>query len=312
MPKISFLIATDDHPPDLDRFFGALISQTLPPSDYEVVIVDANRSHDYAGAYERARARKDVRLRLHLETIDKGSRAKSYNRGLGLCRAPIVLFFADDSMATPQTAEAHLRFHEANPDLHRVGVGSMILVDEVRTHFATWLERSGTLFGVPFSDDMTSVPDNFFYAGNSSVKRDFLLAAGPFDENFCHHAWDDYELGLRLSKLGMKACFLPQAKAGHAHAISLAGRCRTMTRAGESATVFERKYGGDQFWRSKCRVPPWRLRLYGLVSLLRYAILRRERHLISYYRARLDASFVAGYRRGSSDNGGSLVRSTGG
>ena len=299
MPKISFLIATDDHPPDLDRFFGALISQTLPPTDYEVVVVVSTRGHDYAGAYDRAQARKDARLRLHFETIDPGGRATAYNRGLQLCRAPIVLFFADDNIAAPQAAEVHLRFHEANPSLHQVGVGSMILVEELRTHFTTWLERSGELFGVPFSDDMTSVPESFFYSGNSSVKREFLLAAGPFDENFRYHAWDDYELGLRMSKLGMKARFLPQAKAVHIHDISLAERCRTMMRAGESATVFERKYGGDQFWRRKCRVPLWCFRLHGHISLLLYAILRRERHLFSYYRACLDASFVAGYRRGS-------------
>ena len=298
MPKISFLIATDDHPPDLDRFFGALISQTLPPTDYEVVIVNSTRSHDYAEAYARARARKDARLRLHFESIDKGGRAKAYNRGLQLSRAPIVLFFADDNLAMPQTAEVHLRFHQANPGLHQVGVGSMLLAEELRTHFAAWLEQSGELFGVPFSDDMTSVPESFFYAGNCSVKREFLRAAGPLDEDFHYHAWDDYELGLRLSKLGMKASFLPQAKAGHVHAISLAERCRTMTRAGKSAAIFERKYAGDQSWHGKCRVPPWRFRLDGLISLLRYAILRRERHLLSYYRARLDASFVAGYRRG--------------
>ena len=302
MPKISFLIATDDHPPDLDHFFGALISQTLPPTDYEVVIVNSTRSHDYAEAYARARARKDARLRLHFESIDKGGRAKAYNRGLQLSRAPIVLFFADDNLAMPQTAEVHLRFHQANPGLHQVGVGSMLLAEELRTHFAAWLEQSGELFGVPFSDDMTSVPESFFYAGNCSVKREFLRAAGPLDEDFHYHAWDDYELGLRLSKLGMKASFLPQAKTGHVHAISLAERCRTMTRAGESAAIFERKYAGHQSWHGKCRVPPWRFRLDGLISLLRYAILRRERHLLSYYRARLDASFVAGYRRGSRES----------
>ena len=160
MSKISFLIATDDHPPDLDRFFGALINQTLP--HHYMVIIDTTRSHGHAEACERARARKDAGLRLHFEAIDKGGRAKALNRGLQLCLAPVILFFADDSMATPQTAEAHLRFHEANPSLHQVGVGSMILAEDLRTHFTTWLERSGELFGVPFSDDMTSVPEKFF------------------------------------------------------------------------------------------------------------------------------------------------------
>jgi GT2 family glycosyltransferase len=299
MPKISFLIATDDHPPDLDRFFDALINQTLPPTDYEAVIVDTTRSHGHAEAHEAAQRRKDARLRLHFEAIDNGGPAGAYNRGLELCRAPIVLFFADDNLAAPQTAEVHLRFHEANPQAHHVGVGSMILAETLRTHFTTWLERSGELFGVPFSDDMTSVPENFFYGGNASVKREFLLAAGPFDESFPYHAWDDYELGLRMTKRGMQARFLPQARGEHVHAISLAERCRTMTRAGESATIFESKYGADQSWRDKCRVPPWRLRLDGLMSLLRYAASRREGDLIAYYRARLDASFVTGYRRGS-------------
>jgi glycosyltransferase involved in cell wall biosynthesis len=124
MPKISFLIATDDHPPDLDRFFGGLISQTLPPTDYEVVIIDTTRSHGHAEAYERACGRKDARLRLHFEAIDKGGRAKAYNRGLQLCQAPIVLFFADDNLPAPQTAEVHLRFHEANPQAHQVGGAS--------------------------------------------------------------------------------------------------------------------------------------------------------------------------------------------
>ena len=101
-----------------------------------------------------------------------------------------------------------------------------------------------------------------------------------------------------MHKRGMQACFLPEARGEHFHVISMAERCRTMTRAGESASVFERTYGVDQFWRRKCRVPPWCFRVYGLISLLRYAILRRERYLISYYRARLDASFVTGYRRG--------------
>ena len=91
-PKISFLIAADDHPPDLDRFFGSLIGQTLPASDYECIVVDTSHTHDYAAAYERTLKRKPEALRLHYEMIDKGGRASAYNRGLALCSAPIILF----------------------------------------------------------------------------------------------------------------------------------------------------------------------------------------------------------------------------
>lgn len=65
------------------------------------------------------------------------------------------------------------------------------------------------------------MPENFFYVGNASVKRHFLREAGRLDERFQYHAWDDFELGQRLIKLGMKASFIPQAAAEHMHAISL-------------------------------------------------------------------------------------------
>ena len=159
-----------------------------------------------------------------------------------------------------------------------------------------WLEQSGELFWVPFSDTMTSVLEDFFYVGNSSVKRDFLLEAGPFDERFRYHACEDLELGLRLSNLGMKVSLLPEAKAEHVHDISQAERCQVMTQAGESAAALDRKYRGDHFRRRKCLVPPWCFSLYGRMALRLHALSRRDRYLISYYRARLNASFVAGHR----------------
>jgi GT2 family glycosyltransferase len=179
----------------------------------------------------------------------------------------------------------------------------MILPEKLRTHFSSWLEQSGELFGVPFGDDTTSVPEHFFYAGNSSVKRAFLDEAGAFDERFQYHAWDDFELGRRLGKLGLKAAFLPEARAEHFHAISLADRCRTMMQAGEAASVFEQIYPGKYAWHRKCRVPPWCFRCYGLACAVLHALLRGERYLIRSYRARLDASFVAGYRQAMSKGG---------
>jgi GT2 family glycosyltransferase len=295
-PKISFLIATDDHPPDLDRFFDSLMRQTLAPTDYECIIIDPSRTHDYAPAYERALRRKAESLRLHYEPIEKGGRARAYNRGLALCRAPIVLFFGDDYLAGPKTAETHLQFHRQHPDRALVGVGAAILVDELRTHFSVWAEESGELYGVPFSKDMKSVPDSFFYIGNTSVKRDFLQQAGWFDESFQFHAWDDFELGLRMRRLGMKSTYLPEATAEHVHDLPLEERCRVMVQAGQCAAVFDRKYGGPQPWHPKCRIPPWWHRTLALRSRLKFAVRGRESDLIAYYRRRLDASFVAGYR----------------
>ncbi|MCC6888982.1 MAG: glycosyltransferase family 2 protein [Hyphomicrobiales bacterium] len=296
-PKISVLIATDNHPPDLDLFFDRLIGQTLPGTDYECVIIDSSHTHDYGPAYRRALERADRGLRLVYQRSAKGGRAVAYNHGLPLCRAPLVLFLGDDMLPWPATVETHLRFHEAHPDLHRVGIGAALFPVPLRTHFSVWAETSGELFGAVFRRDMSSVPDNFFYIANASIKRAFLLQAGPFDENFRFHAWDDYELGLRLCALGMKSEFLPAATAEHHHDVTLRERCRLIFEAGQSAAVFDVKYPGAHPWHRTCCIPAWRHRLSATWMRLRYLLRGGERDLTGYYRRRLDAAFAAGYRR---------------
>lgn len=296
VPKISVLIATDDHPPDLDLMFDRLMRQTLAPDEYECIVVDSSHTDDYGAAYERALQRKDPAFRLVYERSARGGRSRAYNHGLRLCRAPLILFLGDDSLPSPGTFETHLQFHQAHPARHLVGIGATLFPEPRRTHFSAWAETSGELFGVPFHRDMSSVPDAFFYAGNSSIKRDFLREAGEFEENFEFHAWDDYEIGLRLTALGMKSVFLPGATTEHHHDVTLRERCRLMQQAGQSAAAFDRKYPRPQQWHAKCRVPPWRYELSAMWMRARYLLRGRERDLIAYYRRRIDAAFVAGYR----------------
>jgi GT2 family glycosyltransferase len=296
VPKISLVVAMHDHAEDFGRHLDSLLDQTLSPSDYEIIFADSCHVLDFRQLLEEAHARKDPRLELRYERVSKGGRATALNDGIRLARAPIILLFAHDAIPPPHTAEAHLRFHQENPERNRVGAGSLLVPPRLRSHFVTWLEQSGEQFGVPFSHDMTSVPENFFYIAHCSVKRDFLLEAGLFDESFPGHAWDDFELGCRLSALGMKSSYVGVA-AEHDHNITMRDRCQSMVEAGEGAAVFDRKYGGNRPWHDTLRGPRWRLHLKALRSLIRYAWSGREDHLIAYYRARLGAAFARGYRR---------------
>ncbi|MBX9775499.1 MAG: glycosyltransferase [Xanthobacteraceae bacterium] len=304
VPKISFVVAMHDHAEDFGRHVDSLVDQTLSPSDYEIVFADSCHVLDLRRELERAHARKDPRLQLRYERVSKGGRATAINGGVRLAQARIILLFAHDAIAPRDTAEVHLRFHQENPERNRVGAGSLLVPPALRSRFITWLEQSGELFGAPFRHDMTSVPENFFYIAHCSIKRDFLLETGLFDENFPAHAWDDFELGCRLSARGMKSSYVGVA-AEHDHNITMRDRRRSMLEAGEGAAVFDRKYGGHQPWHNVLRQPRRRLRLKALRSLFRYAWSRREDHLIAYYRARLNAAFVTGYQRA---NGPVLAR----
>lgn len=108
----------------------------------------------------------------------------------------------------------------------------------------------GRFFGalIEQTAEMTTVAEDFFYIGNAFLKREFLLKTSLFDEHFPYHTLDDYEIGVRMRERGMRAVFLPDAKADHVHRITLVGRSRAMYQTGESAVWFDHKYPERQWW----------------------------------------------------------------
>lgn len=292
------LIVTDDHPPDLDEFFDHLFRQTAPPESYEIVLVDVSHTVDYEEAIRRVKVRKPPALRLEFIKSEGGGRAAGFNQALRASSGALVLFFGDDYIAPETLVSSHRDFHARHPEKNSVGIGSAILEGALRdNHFAVWLETSGDLYGVPFSSDMTSVPEDFFYIGNASVKRAFLDRVGLFDERFPYHAWDDYELGVRMSRLGMKAIYIPDAKARHQHDISLEERARVIGQAGHSAKLFQQKYPGSHRWQSVLKTPMWRIWLSACLWRTLSWFTGSQRALTRYYRAVLDRSFCTGYYR---------------
>jgi len=299
-PRISVIVSVD-HRDVLARSILALGAQTLPPSDFEVLVVDCHQFQDWAPRLPELVAATGKPLNVVLHKIDGGGRARANNTGIRESKADVLLFTADDFVQQPASVEAHLRFHETHPDPEFVGVGPGYFSDDRRrSAFARWLEDSGELLGVSFTDGKASVPPGFFYVGNSSVKRALLEQAGPFDEDFPYDAWEDYELSLRLAKHGLHTLYVPEAVAIHDHGYSLAERRVSMRHAGESAAIFERKYPGPHPWQKRCRRAPWRLELKAQWWLLKSLVKRDGRARGNYYRFTLERSFVAAYRRHTS------------
>jgi GT2 family glycosyltransferase len=78
--------------------------------------------------------------------------------------------------------------------------------------------------------------------GNASLRRDNILKAGLFDENFKEYGWEDIELGYRLHKMGIPVRFLPQALNHHLHPVSKKDFLTIMYKMGKSAAVFYKKH----------------------------------------------------------------------
>src|SRR5919204_1909979 len=297
-PHVSVVMSIDADPPVLDQSLRALAEQTLPVTMYEAVFVDSVHAFDRAPVFEEFLRSHSGDLNFRYYKIPKGGRAKANNFGFLHTFADIVVFLVDDFVASKSLLEAHLTFHEQHPEPHVVGIGGGFFPDDVRADpFCRWLEDSGELLGASFTRGTETFPDNYFYVGNSSVKRDFLERAGLFDEAFPFRAWDDYETGLRLAANGMKSVYLPAARATHSHRVTLASRLTQMRWAGVSAAIFEMTHVGTQAWHARCAMSPLRHRCNAFAHAAMFWLTGERRHEERYHRALLDAEFSHAYAR---------------
>jgi GT2 family glycosyltransferase len=164
----------------------------------------------------------------YFETAKQGS-AAARNEGVRRAQSSILLFFSSDFIATPSLVEQHIRLHEQNLGSEIVGIGPAVFAPTLQiTPFMKWLDESGAIFGASFSPNGPGPSKEFFYGANTSIKKDFLLATGLFNEALPYHAVDDFEMGLRLLQRGMKTVFLPHALAYHNHTYSIEERRRDL------------------------------------------------------------------------------------
>ena len=301
-PRISVIVAVT-HRDVVASSLAALARQTLPHSEYEVIVVDSLKVEEWRERLGALVAGSAPTLQFSYYDAT-GGRAAANNVAIRHAKADVLLITADDFLLHPGSVEAHLKFHQQNAAEGAVGVGPGFFAPALRRDaFARWLEDSGDLIGISFTKGNGSIPPDFFYAGNCSVKRALVDRAGMFDEDFPSDAWDDYELGLRLKLHGMHATYLPDAAADHQHLYSIDIRRENLRKAGEAAVIFERKYPGPHEWQAQCRVSPWRYALAGTMARAAYLMTGSARHRDRYYRSILASEFVSAYREAKAARG---------
>lgn len=200
-PLISVVIPTYQRAPLLERSLESLTGQTLPRSEFEVVVVDDGSSDWTPTVCDRLAERLPLRrLRISNSGI---SAAK--NLGLFASQAPLVLFFDDDDIADPGLLEAHVETHREHPDENVAVLGYTTWAPELEVtplmEFVT--EIGQLLFSYPKIEDGQMLDHTYFWGGRSSCKRAFLAQHGSFNQDF-PAIIEDIELGFRLAKQGLK------------------------------------------------------------------------------------------------------------
>jgi cellulose synthase/poly-beta-1,6-N-acetylglucosamine synthase-like glycosyltransferase len=204
MPRLSVVIPTVGRPTlprVLDRLRGA-------GGDVEVLVVA-----------DAAVAKPPPQADLH--ATEPGA-AGARNAGWRAASAPVVLFTDDDVLPAPDLAERHLALHDREPDETAALLGPVRWADELQlTPLMEWLD-DGVLFDYGRIDG-TEAGWWHFYTANVSVKRALLERAGGFDAERFPYLYEDLDLAYRLSALGLRLHYDPEARAEHLVPPTLAG-----------------------------------------------------------------------------------------
>jgi len=231
-PRISVVIATHNRPASIRRLLIELSAQTLPPADFEVIVVDDGSRTPVP----------EVSVPYRLAVIRQDNRGAAAARHLGAQKAAgeVVLFLDDDMEAPPELLGEHARVHDGDPRAVVLGwikrpAGAVMPLFE-RFHARYLDDLASDVHGGKRT--MTGID---VYSGNLSMRRSQYLKVGGFDVSL--GLSEDAELGLRLENDGAR--FYVSARAQtlhHSDHVSLAAWLKRTYRYGRIDLRISRKH----------------------------------------------------------------------
>ena len=306
-PRVSVVIPTYQRCASVLRAIEALDRQTLPPAEYEVIVV-VDGSTD--GTREMLAACK-VSYRLEAAWQPNGGRASARNAGIARARGELVVFLDDDMQPVPGLLAAHLDAHP--PGSRRAVVGPVPIPEDPADPPIVGYRREGMhALLTRLADPAYRLGFRDMYTGNLSVRRAVLEEVGVFDTTFTLYGHEDYEIALRLAKAGVELAYDPAAVAYQRYEKDFAGMARDCIARGETAVLFARKHpdaaAGTRL--AGFREASWHWRLLRsillelselwpdlperLIQLVTRLERRRPRKLHGYYTVAVDFFFWLG------------------
>jgi peptidoglycan/xylan/chitin deacetylase (PgdA/CDA1 family)/glycosyltransferase involved in cell wall biosynthesis len=203
--KLSIVIPTRNRRDVLvQRTLPAIFEQDFQPDQYEVIVV-------VDGATDgTAEVLRGLKPQCALQILEQPNRGPSVARNLGVAKArgEVVLFLDDDIICGPDVLKRHV---EAHGDIEPVvAYGAISLAPGTPASVLKYANESWykNYYGTLNSQGGLKWPKDVYLISNSSLRRSTLLTCGGFDETM--PAKEDYELGLRLWKMGIRFVYLPE------------------------------------------------------------------------------------------------------
>lgn len=295
--NISVIIPTYNRPDNLKECLACLKTQTLDRKLYEIIVIDDGSSAELGRLIDQSLGDSGIKYTL-IKQINSGP-AEARNKGILVATGEVVLFIGDDIMVSDNYLCEHYNFHLKNPGVDMALLGFTTWSKDIKiSDFMIWLEASGIQFGYNDLKPNQTVSYNYFYTSNLSLKRQFMLANGLFNNSFHHAAFEDLEIGYRLINSGLKLRYNPQAIAHHKHEVDFKGSIKRMKIVGESAKIFSSLHPEltDELSLRSRRGLKGKIKNIIIYILYFWGSLFNNRRLKSYYwKGKMLNSYIMGY-----------------
>jgi len=176
--RISAVVCTYSNASLLRRTLDSLVKQTLPPQEYEIIVVDNNSTDNTREVVHGFQKRGSHQIHYVLETTQGLSAAR--NTGIQHSSGPIISFIDDDAEADPNWLAAVVEAFSQNPDAWAVGGNTFAIWDAKRP---AWL-KDDFLSDLSIQDRgpdklKLTVGENILGA-NCSFRREVFVEIGYF------------------------------------------------------------------------------------------------------------------------------------
>jgi len=208
----SVVVVTAGRRQCLPNCIASLRRQTYRPLELVVVVGPSkDGTHDYASSLTDAKVTQVDRLNVSF----------ARNAGVALASGDIIAFIDDDATATPTWLEELVQIYEAEGPT--CGGVAGVIIDEngpgrpVQA-MNTTVNDLGEVTTCRLAHSGFNDPDGkqfiYFTGCNMSMRREAILAAGGFDEDFRFH-YEDAGLAVAIIKAGYRLFHHPRALVHH-------------------------------------------------------------------------------------------------
>ena len=204
--KVSVIIPTFQRCESVKRLLESFRRQTFPSSDYEVIICIDGSNDGTKEMLEATRADYDLRW----DWSPNSGRSAARNSGIRMALGDVLVFLDDDMELSPGFLEAHYNSHGHRDRIVILGAApitvnkdSLPVARYVGTKFNSHIEK--------LSEPGYKIKIWDFYSGNFSIRRENIVEAGLFSEDFVIYGNEDVELASRLQKSGIDIIYNPNA-----------------------------------------------------------------------------------------------------